>query len=369
MPTLSLKSPASELRASDEVQFFPAVARLDSTGENWLVHVGGIVFEPGPDNLRRKLMLRLFRRVLKAEHHELTTDFFHQRVRGFLVITQRGRNIAVRIGESTKYLPRRTKRNGHFNGVVRIPVHEARAFSLSKCESNSKLSFNLAAPTSSTRSVQGTAHLIEPNGVSVISDIDDTIRLSRVANKRALLKNTFLRPFEAIDGMAPLYQSWAEQGCSFHYVSSSPWQLLESLREFCGEVGFPDGTFHLRTIRLRDPSVMKLFIARRRGKKTAIRWLLQAFPNRRFILIGDSVEKDAEIYGAMARRFPHQVHHIYIRQVEERPLRYERRDRAFRGLSPDKWTCFTSPRQIPPVLDLGLQAKVSLTNELSHYGG
>ena len=369
MPTLLLKSPASDLRASDEVQFFPAVARLDGAGENWLVHVGGIVFEPGPDNLRRKLILRLFRRVLKAQRHELTTEFFHERVRGFLVITQRGRNIAVRIGDSTKHLPRKTKRNGHFSGVIRIPVHEARALAGTNGERNIQLPFDLASPASATQTVQGTAHLIEPDGISVISDIDDTIRLSRVANKRALLKNTFLRPFEAIEGMAPLYQNLADHGCSFHYVSSSPWQLLESLREFCCEVGFPDGTFHLRTIRLRDPSVMNLFIARRRGKKTAIRWLFQAFPHRRFILIGDSVEKDPEIYGAAARRYPHQVHHIYIRQVKERPLRYERRMRAFRGVPREKWTCFTSPQQIDPVLDLGVQPKVSLTNEVSHYGG
>ncbi len=39
------------------------------------------------------------------------------------------------------------------------------------------------------------------------------------------------------------------------------------------------------------------------------------FPKRRFILIGDSGEKDPEVYREIQRRFPAQVQEIMIRDV------------------------------------------------------
>ena len=55
---------------------------------------------------------------------------------------------------------------------------------------------------------------------------------------------------------------------------------------------------------------------RRSGKLSVIRALFKTFPQRRFLLVGDSGEHDPEIYGAMARRFPQQVAGIFIRQLD-----------------------------------------------------
>ncbi len=69
---------------------------------------------------------------------------------------------------------------------------------------------------------------------------------------------------------------------------------------------------------------------RRSGKLGVIRSLFKMFPRRRFLLVGDSGEHDPEIYGALARRYPHQVVGILIRQLTgERSLR-RRYARAFR---------------------------------------
>jgi len=73
-----------------------------------------------------------------------------------------------------------------------------------------------------------TIYVLAFYGVSIISDIDDTIKISNVVNKRSLLKNTFYNYFKPVDGMNELYQKWSEQNCQFHYVSSSPWQLYVS---------------------------------------------------------------------------------------------------------------------------------------------
>ena len=49
-----------------------------------------------------------------------------------------------------------------------------------------------------------------PNqGTSIISDIDDTIRITNVLNKHEMLMNTFVRPLKALPDMASLYQNAA----------------------------------------------------------------------------------------------------------------------------------------------------------------
>lgn len=55
----------------------------------------------------------------------------------------------------------------------------------------------------------GIVQLIEPYGVSVISDIDDTIKDTRVlSGARTVLSNTFFNPTRAIPGMADAYLQW-----------------------------------------------------------------------------------------------------------------------------------------------------------------
>lgn len=75
------------------------------------------------------------------------------------------------------------------------------------------------------RSFKCTIYVLAAHGVSVISDIDDTIKISKVLSKRALLKHTFYSYFKPVEGMSELYRRWSEEKCQFHYVSASPWQL------------------------------------------------------------------------------------------------------------------------------------------------
>ena len=70
-----------------------------------------------------------------------------------------------------------------------------------------------------------TIYALAKEGVSVISDIDDTIKITQVLNKGSLLKHTFYNGFKPVEGMNEIYQIWGAQKCQFHYVSASPWQL------------------------------------------------------------------------------------------------------------------------------------------------
>jgi hypothetical protein len=83
----------------------------------------------------------------------------------------------------------------------------------------------------------------------------------------------------------------------------------------------------------------RLLRIRRRGKATVIRAIVNLFPQRRFVLIGDSGEKDPEIYGDVARRFPDRVSAIFIREMPEyHRLDQPRAKKAFRG-SPKRSYC------------------------------
>ncbi|MCI0546084.1 MAG: App1 family protein [Candidatus Rokubacteria bacterium] len=79
---------------------------------------------------------------------------------------------------------------------------------------------------------------------------------------------------------------------------------------------FPRGSFNLRQFRLKDGSGVKFLENRTLEYKLGvIEALLRRFPDRHFVLVGDSGEKDTEVYARLASRFPNQVRKILIRDV------------------------------------------------------
>ncbi|KAF9938720.1 hypothetical protein BGZ65_012355 [Modicella reniformis] len=158
-----------------------------------------------------------------------------------------------------------------------------------------------------------TVDLIDPKGVSVISDIDDTIKETEVpAGTRIILRNTFLKDMKQVPGMADVYNGWWKQGAVFHYVSNSPWQLIPPLLEFFDFHKFPRGSAHLR---LHDSVLKTYFMSPAEHKKKSIREIVNDFQGRQFILIGDSGEKDLEIYTDLAKEYPEQIIKVFIRDI------------------------------------------------------
>jgi phosphatidate phosphatase APP1 len=147
--------------------------------------------------------------------------------------------------------------------------------------------------------------------------------------------------------MAGVYRDWERSvGARFHYVTASPWQLYVPLSDFTRSNGFPAGTWHMREFRLKDRSVLELFASPERYKPGAIEPLLRKFPKREFVLVGDSGEKDPEIYGALARKYPDQVRRIFIRDVTGESAASPRYEKAFGRLPRELWQVFKDPMQI-----------------------
>jgi phosphatidate phosphatase APP1 len=175
------------------------------------------------------------------------------------------------------------------------------------------------------------------------------VKVTNVGNRRELLANTLLREFHAVPGMAEIYRRWQEAGTAFHYVSASPWQLANCLSGFLRDTGLPSGSMHLKLFRLKDSTPLGRLPSRKRSKRRTIEQILADFPRRKFLLVGDSGERDPEVYAEVARRHPDRVAGVAIRLVEGRrpgdKLR-SRLDRLGRRLPAGRWHVFTEPAEL-----------------------
>lgn len=312
------------------IVLFRTCASQTAPGEPWQIPIHTWIFDPQRQSRLQRATLSLFRRYLSFKTKTPANDLFHTRTQAFFVANQRGQALDVRFG-GQEFRLGKSGSNGHLKGVVHVP-HSIVAKDWNALGADSGWCEFSASLPGEEQVFHGRVLCLPPRGLSIISDIDDTIKHSHVRNRKELLTNTFHREFQPVPEMAPLYREWAATGIPFHYVSSSPWQLHEPLCEFLEQEGFPLGTLHLKFFRLRDARVFKPFVRKRETKARNLQLLLQQFPQRKFVLIGDSGERDPEIYGQAARKHPGQIVRIAIREVAGHTSPARRYQRAFRGL-------------------------------------
>ncbi|MEK6238732.1 MAG: DUF2183 domain-containing protein, partial [Planctomycetales bacterium] len=314
MPTLSSHNLQSQIDSDESVIFFPTYAHPHPRRDTWVVLVHGWIFEPDRESRLRSALMKVLFRYLRIEKDEIQQQLSTDRARAFLVANERGKKISVRLGGRVHTL-KKSRGNGHFHGKLELTLEEARSLAEEQEFLGNSLSFQAITQPEDYRAFHGRVHLIEPQGRSLLSDIDDTIKISGVIDRRELLTNTFLNQFQAVPGMAKTYAEMAETGTRFHYVSSSPWQLYSPLARFMQAEGFPAGPFHLRNLPGHGTSLGEVFTTRGINKRKEIEKILRKFPQRKFILVGDSGEKDPRIYAKVAARRPDQVELICIRVV------------------------------------------------------
>ena len=164
-------------------------------------------------------------------------------------------------------------------------------------------------------------------GFGVISDLDDTVirtdatSIVRMA-RSTLFGNARTRlPFPGVAAFYAALQGGAAgvAGNPIFYVSSSPWNLHDFLVEFLEVQRIPLGPLLLRDWGSSRTSLLPL--GHREHKRAAIARLLETFPALPFILIGDSGQKDPEIYREIMREFPGRILAAYIRNVTPQPER------------------------------------------------
>lgn len=169
------------------------------------------------------------------------------------------------------------------------------------------------APTAS-------CHLVVPvtsATVRLISDIDDTVKMSNVVSgARSAFYNVFVKDLaeNVIPGMGNWYMDMWRRGVRFHYVSNGPFELLPVVNEFFQLSGLPPGSVKLKSYAGRT-LFNGLFSAPAERKRAGLVDVLDSFPTSQFFLVGDSGEQDMELYASCARERPHQILAIFIRDA------------------------------------------------------
>jgi arylsulfatase len=329
-----VETAAASLSPDETVLVFPGHASRDADTGHWAADLHVWVGELEPRGLTLGALVGALGIATELRPDE--DAMLRERARWFLADNERGKLLELRVGARRVEIGP-TAANGHAFRKARLDAPEAEGL---RGDGAGGRVLEMVSVTDDRRpAARGLLYLLEDEGLSVISDIDDTIKVSEVTDHSALLRNTFLLPFRPVHGMAARYQSWAtNESAHFHYVSASPWQLYPFLEEFGRANGFPDGTFHLKTFRWKDESFLDLFQSPFDYKLGVIEPLLKEFPRRRFRLVGDSGEADPEVYGELARKYPQQVEKILIRELSGASVDAERYRAAFRDVPPDRWS-------------------------------
>lgn len=173
------------------------------------------------------------------------------------------------------------------------------------------------------KNFMGEFYLSDSHETGVISDIDDTLLVShstKWVRKLALMlfKNAYTRK------TIPFIGHWNQHikdlndtahPRDFFYVSNSEWNLYDFLEDFFRINELPKGVFFLQNYK----NGLKDFMIGRKDHKNhklrSIEFLMQFFPEKRFILVGDNGQKDMEIYSNIVAKYHQRIKGVLIRRL------------------------------------------------------
>lgn len=313
-----------------EVTFYPTYGYFRE--DDWVIDLRGWVHQ-GRKSLNKFITVLA---TLKNKCNGQSMDIFKSRSEVFECDDKSGESVVIEFDSDPDRKQYSFKERSNLNGIVELSLTLPKERGEKLLEAQNSLNKWLTYRAVSSGHIGlGRIRLIEPQGISIVSDIDDTIKVSEIpAGQRTVFDYAFCREFEAAPGLADRYRDWSNatvhqdwSDVTFHYVSGGPQQLVGPLYDFliAGRGGFPEGTFHLRFFpkNLLDKETrknLKRFAAgpmdtTYQHKVKEITKLMETFPGRKFILVGDSGEVDPEVYTTIRDEHPQQVQEIWVRDV------------------------------------------------------
>jgi phosphatidate phosphatase APP1 len=153
--------------------------------------------------------------------------------------------------------------------------------------------------------------------VGIISDVDDTIMRSFIPQAlKAIWTMMFRDPNlrKPVKGMPEFYRRLQSEnpGSFVIYVSSAPWNVEPTIRNFIKMYDFPQGPLLARDW---GPAENALFIWGTTYKYEAIKKVMGTYSNVKWILVGDDGQKDPLLYKKIVDEQPSKVEAVIIRQL------------------------------------------------------
>lgn len=146
--------------------------------------------------------------------------------------------------------------------------------------------------------------------LSVVSDLDDTIKITNSAYLPAAIRNALFNK-TAFGGMPELLESMSSYTNDLIILSASPKIINKNVVEFLkfNDVNYQE--LHLRG--LRD------FANKFMYKYNIVKGVLEQSDDE-LVLIGDDVEIDQDVYSELHRNFPGRINTIYIHKITNKAL-------------------------------------------------
>lgn len=300
-----------------QLVFGPTVAWASTVDGDtrWLIRVQGRVFKPAEASRKRQLAIDALAIKVPANRRD---PLYRARAAYFVSDSESNVRVAIAIGDAVRTLPP-SDSAGCFSADIELSTDEA-----TRLARDGRITFEALPGPHRPAHVTGTAVRVAPEGVIVVTDVDDTIKHTDIPHPAEARANTFVRPFEPVPDMPELYRSWQATGgerVHFHVVSAGPWQFHSPLQRFTVDAGFPAFTWNMRCVDVTNPFVLveETLMADparlSRFKVETIRALMLRWPQRRFVLVGDSGERDPEAYAQVVAEFGDRVDAVYIRNV------------------------------------------------------
>jgi hypothetical protein len=153
------------LKSDEEVLIYPACAAWDEGLNQWNAKITACVFEPEADCVQRAILLKFMSKAFGIEAED--APIFNERARLFLVDHERSKEVHLSIGETSHSLGK-TRPNGMVTGSVnwKTPLTDF---------ADRIITTSVMMPFGDTRNFSGRIECIAPEGLSVITDVDDTI--------------------------------------------------------------------------------------------------------------------------------------------------------------------------------------------------
>ncbi|KAJ7103141.1 hypothetical protein B0H15DRAFT_196460 [Mycena belliarum] len=319
------------------------------TDQGWSLLVHGNVFkqpnisQPKLDELANAFLIDTSVAQLPPDQAAQARNF----TASIFVLQQSGQSVVLNItpisstgksnGTSQTLTVGPTSAEGDFNSPMLIPDPQKQLIAGNRTSSIQLLSEHV----NGTDTGNATAYLVPPEGLTVISDIDDILRITKIYQPKEGLLNSFARPFTPWMNMPAIYANWSKAlpQLHFHYLTTTPEQVTRNYMQYIFAT-YPQGSFDTRPLNFSDVSATLAI------RKFLLDRVFQTFPKRKFVLVADTSNGDVmKDYPALVAAYPGQVQCILLRNTSATDAgdKFPYDTSGFKGIDQSMYMFFTVP--------------------------
>ncbi|XWW94523.1 hypothetical protein V2A60_002466 [Cordyceps javanica] len=329
------------VRVRGNVYKVPDVAqdKIDDLADVFLIGTSVKDLNDDEKKQARNLTREIF--VVQQAHENVTVQFVVPKANASA--PRGGAYVNAKAGAQEITLPYETTAEGDFDVFVSLRNESAKTgngTSAYLMAGNATTSIQtLDMYVNGTDTGNATAYLVPPRGVTVVSDIDDILRVTKIYKPKDGLLNTFARPFAAWMDMPDIYSNWSSSALTslhFHYLTTTPEQGTRPYMDFIART-YPAGSFDTRPLNFSNAKETLQI------RRYLLDRLFQTFPERTFVLVADTSNADVmKAYPAMYKDYPGRVSCILLRNTSatDPDDRLPYNTKGFKDIPPERYMFF-----------------------------